>query len=221
MASFAIGAINTDKTNRHVDISNVSTLGDDLSHQFTRMKLDVVTFSEVSSIKSIHRFAQGCGDKDIDFVKTDKKQDHIVLAWDVEKFKINGSYDVSSNYIGVPLLFHETECNQLHVSVHNPHKNGKVTVQNNLKRYVDEKLKTGKFQEIYIHGDFNMTPTEVVKLFNDPFIVAFNEGTSTLTTGNSKDNVVFSDKCDFVTEVFEQGHKYTHHPIKVEIKDIE
>lgn len=99
MSRFVVGAINTDKTNRHVSINNPETLGDDLVAKFNAMNLDLITLSEVSALKCVNRFAANIPDKDINFVSNNKKQDYIVQAWDMEKFDlVDENVDVSGKY---------------------------------------------------------------------------------------------------------------------------
>jgi len=62
----------------------------------------------------------------------------------------NGAYDASANYVGVPLLSRQDETRHLHVSVHLPHKKGRAAAQANLQAYVNEKLASGDFDQVFV-----------------------------------------------------------------------
>lgn len=210
---FTVGAINTDKTNRHESLNTSNKLGDDIALRFTNLSLDVVTLSEVSTLKSVNRFASVLPeDVDVHFRHSDKRSDYIVQAWNSEIFKSDGNYDISGNFIGVPLLHRQTEEPQLHVSVHLPHKNGRKRVRENLCRYVNEHLLLGE-RQVYIHGDFNATPAELEVLF--PNSVLTINGITT-QQGGEKDNILIiaeEDESEYEGSIITEEHNYSHHVI--------
>eukprot|EP01039_Chlorochromonas_danica_P011495 gene11495-12870_t len=188
MATFVVGAINTDKTNRHESINDSDKLGDDIVAKFNSMNLDLITLSEVSTLKCVNRFAATIPDKDIYFVNSNIRQNYIVQAWDMEKFDlIDENVVTTANYVGVSLQHRESESRQLHISVHLPHKSGRVAAQRNLASFVVERLASGNHDEVFLHGDFNIKSTDIAGRFQD-FSVAFDDVVTT-RNGRSIDNV--------------------------------
>jgi hypothetical protein len=193
-------------------LNTYEKLGDDICKRFTEEKMDILSLSEVSTLKAVNYFASKSPDIDIDFVHSGKRSDYIVQVWDIEKFKLDGNIDVSSNYIGVPLTCHENEEKHLHISVHLPHKTGRRKVQNNLKQYVNEKLTAGDCKQIFIHGDFNITQTDISELF--PLATLTIAGNTT-KANTEKDNIIYlDDDIFFEGQIVTEGHEYTHHIIK-------
>eukprot|EP01040_Poterioochromonas_malhamensis_P008238 gene8238-8908_t len=184
---FRIGAVNTDWTNRDESINTTETLGENLFNLFNSAgrKMHVMTLSEVSSLNVTNSFLGR--DREVDFVRD--RQSNLAQVWDTEIFEINGAFDGSANFIAVPLLSRQDESKHLHISVHLPHKKGRTGAQANLQRYVNEKVASGKFNEVFIHGDFNLDSEKVSILFPQ-HVVTVQENT---TAKGNKDNIVIPD----------------------------
>ncbi len=210
---FRIGAVNTDWTNRDESISTTETLGQDLFNLFNSAgrQMHVMTLSEVSSLKITNSFLGH--DRDVDFVRD--RQSNLAQVWDTEIFEIDGDFDGSLNFIGVPLLSRQDESKHLHISVHLPHKKGRTAAQANLQRYVNEKVASGQFNEVFIHGDFNLDFVQVSNLFPQ-HVVTIKENT---TAKANKDNIVIPDDDFGFHSTVIRDTVYTHCPIITKIEE--
>jgi len=166
---FRLGSINTDGSNRHGSINKSSSLGEDLIDRFANMDVDVISLTEFSPLAALNRLHEVSSDKDYDFVYTGSAANKIVEVWDREKFSfdINGAYDASKNYIGVPLTLRNTEEKVLQIGVHLPNKSGRTQAMTNLKKYIWESKASGKYNSIHLHGDFNLSTAEVMMCMPD------------------------------------------------------
>ena len=159
-----IGAVNTDWTNRDSTINTAESLGSSLWSFFDAAgeQMHVMTLSEVSPMRVINSFHGN--ERDMDSVQD--RRSNLIQLWGKEVYDIDGDYDASANYIGVPLRSRQYESRHLHISVHLPHKKGRDAAQANLKAYVAEKIASRDFAEVFVHGDFNIDYGKVAKLFD-------------------------------------------------------
>jgi hypothetical protein len=134
------------------------------------------------------------------------RDSHLVQLWDSEYFTRDGDADVSKNYLGIPLLCRDTDVVQLHVSVHLPHKRGKVQARRNLQAYILERA--DDYREIYLHGDFNLDHEGVQQLFPEHLTTI-----SDLTTEiSSIDNVLVPFEVEYRPKIV-RNSVLSHAPI--------
>lgn len=111
-----------------------------------------------------------------------------------------------------------SESRQLHISVHLPHKSGRLAAKRHLAQYVQDALASGIHDEVFLHGDFNIKSNDIESTFND-FSAAFNNVITT-SSGSMIDNVVLPIDSTLVESLVlpEDQHNYTHFPISAEIE---
>jgi hypothetical protein len=211
---FRIGAINADGSNRASSIKDKFSLGRDLGFRFEKMKVDILTVSEMSPVGALQQMREHC-DKDIEFTYHGNAANKIVQVWDKEKFSFNriDAVDVSRYYIGVPLMQRNDEKNMLHVSVHLPNKSGRKVAMDTVKRYIYDASVSNKFDSIHLHGDFNISSSEVSSSFPGMH-AAIPVRCVTTAAGRNIDNIVVPGSWGVNKyDIYKSHQPYTHFPI--------